>query len=258
MKNLLFLLLPVFTFAQNREEKPLPIIAKEPTGSLEENITGWSYSLDRQWVSAENIIPVRAVSRDKNIYKSHENELGLDNLKMLQAYPVKYGEKTLLLLVKFFKTGDYKSPATQSGWKTQLNAYYYLIPFDELKQLSELPDGQEKKIVIEMIHGGLVSDIKTSEALDEIEEKLIVKDSYDRNMILQLRPFQEKNIVQFQLYSLHEIFSDVEGVAHDFTLNGKSVYGSPVLLDYIYYETSLDNFKNTFSLDTNVEFRGKK
>lgn len=240
---------------QLRENNPLPVLAEEPTGILEEAITGWCYSLDGQWVSEENTIPVRAVSRDKQTYKSDENALGLDNLQAIKTYPVQYGKDTLFLIVKFFKEGSFKYPATKSGWKTQLNAYYYLVPISFLKDLNALYNQEEKKLMVEMIHGGLVSNIKERNALEEIEKQLIVKDSYDRNMVLHIKPFLEQKVVQFQLYSLHEIFSDVEGVLHNFTLNGKSVYGSPVLLNYIYYETPLDNFKAAFSLNTAVEYR---
>ena len=251
----LFLLLPMVVMAQAREEKPLPIIAEEPTGILEENITGWSYSLDGQWMSAKNTIPPRGVSRDKDFYESRENKLGLDNTIELRTYPVKYGDSTLLLILKLYESGTYKYQATKSGWRTQIDGYYYLVPFSALSQLSSLENGKLQRITIEMIQGGRLTDVSPKKVLEALEEQLIVKESYDRNLIMQIRPYKEKNIAQYNLYSLHEIFPDVEGVLRDFTINGKSLYGSKLIMDYFYYEVPLDLFGQLFSLNNEVKYR---
>ena len=136
MKNLLYLLfITTCATAQVHTSSPLPVIDSENKKVIDEDITGWSKSLDGQWISKEMVIPIRAVSQDEEAYEGEEMELGLDNISELHLYPTYYGKDTLITLVKLSKSGKYKYEATKQGWEDALIGYYYVFSIRDLKKL---------------------------------------------------------------------------------------------------------------------------
>lgn len=254
MRKLIILLaLCQGVMAQPRENKPLPIFTKKPIKVIDDNLTGWSFSLDGQWVSQEMTIPPRLISTNEDAYETRVNSLGNDNIEELQLYPILYGTDTLVMLVKIYTNGQYEYESTQRGWDDYLMAYYFVVDYKELQKLSSITSNTSI-IELNMRDFGRISNVKKSNTLEMIKKKLIIKDKTDRFLTFTARKVDETSKVQFQFASLHDIFNDVEGVLNDFQIRGKSVYGNKELLNYMYYEIDFYAFQDFFSLPTQVKF----
>lgn len=239
--------------AQPRENKPLPIFTKKPIKVIDDNLTGWSFSLDGQWVSQEMTIPPRLISTNEDAYETRVSSLGNDNIEELQLYPVLYGSDTLIMLVKLYTSGKYEYESTQRGWDDFLMAYYFVVDYKELKKLSAISENTDI-FELSMRDFGSVSDVKKNNVLDKIKMKLVIKEKTDRFLTFTARKDDKTSKIQFQFASLHDIFTDVEGVLNDFQIRGKSVYGNRELLNYIYYEMDISLFKDFFSLPAQIKF----
>ncbi len=255
-KLILLLTLCQAVMAQPRENKPLPIFTKKPVKVLNEGVTGWSLSLDGQWIPKEMTIAPRLISTNEKEYKTKLSELGNDNIEELQLYPIMYGKDTLVMLVKLFNSGQYEYERTKRGWDDRLIAYYFIVDHKELQKLSTI--GSKTSIIeLKMRDFGHISRTKKGRVLDDIKQHIIIKPKTDRFLTFTARKDDITNKIQFQFASLHDVFSDVEGVLHDFKLNGKSVYGNKKLLDFIYYEVDAYTFQDFFSLPTQMKFISK-
>lgn len=244
-KLIVLLFLSQGLLAQTRENKPLPIFPKKPVKILDEGITGWSLSMDGQWISQEMKIPVRLISTNEDQYETKINSLGNDNIEELQIYPAIYGNDTLIMLVKIYETGAYEYQRTKKGWDDYLLAYYFVIDHKELRKLKAI-SSEASVIELEMKDFGLVTDVRTRNVLDDIRQKMIVKPETQRRLAFIIRKMDSTGKIQFQFASLHEVFRDVEGVLNDFQLRGRSLYGKEALLDHLYYEMDEDTFKEFF------------
>jgi len=240
--------------AQPRNEKPLPFFTDDPVTVLEDDVTGWSLSLDGQWVSAEKTIPPRLISRDDKAYKERINRLGLDNFEEMMIFPILYGKDTLLMLIKTFESGEYEYEYTKRGWDKEDKAHYFVIKARGLNKLNSLQDSTIQLLKFKMLDGGLINDYSSGSIIATIKDRILIRDKYNYEMHLMVQPLSQLGKVRFHIYSMHSVFPDVEGVLKDFTVNGHTAYGSKLLFDYMYYETSLDNFSKFFSLPGSVEF----
>lgn len=257
MRKLIVLLtLTQWVMAQPRENKPLPVFTKEPVKVIDDDITGWSFSKDGQWISDDMRIPVRLISTNEDEYKTRVNELGNDNIEELQLYPILYGSDTLVMLVKLYETGSYKYEHTQKGWEDQTIAYYFIFDHKELRQLRFMTE-KAKVFELALKDFGQIADTKPKRVLDAIREKIIIKESTDRFLTFMARKLNDPEVIQFQFASLHDVFTDVEGVLNDFQLRGKSIYGKPLLLDYLYYEVDQKLFIDFFTLPGQIRFERK-
>lgn len=236
---------------QVHKSKPLPQLSEEPVHLIDENIKGWSYSLDGQWLSREMNIPPRLISTNHEAFETHEAELGLDNIEELQLYPMLYGSDTLLALVKIYRNGNYEFEATQRGWDDYNQAYYFVFEPGELDQLKSV--GSEPSIIKIKLRGfGELRQFKKRKVRSHLKDDLLVKDKTNRVLAITMKV--EEGTAYFQMASLHSIFSDVEGVLHDFKRQGSSLYGSPILLDYLHYSYDFEALKNFFSVPSNITF----
>lgn len=251
MKTLLILLLSGSLMAQVHDSKPLPRVSKEPAHIIDEGITGWSYSKDGQWISADMKIPVRMLATAKEEYDKDENELGLDNILELRLYPVLFGEDTLVALVKIFENGKYDYEATKRGWDTYKTGYYFLFDASELSKLRDL-DTTASVIKLNLRDFGSLQDVNTRRLERQLMKNMLVKSETDRHLAMSIRKSQEK--VYFQFASMHEVFADLQGVLHGFGFRGQTLYGKPSLINYIHYEYGLEDFKNFFEIPSSVEF----
>lgn len=253
MKSFLILLLclPAILVAQERKNRPLPQFTKEPTSVLADSVSGWSLSIDGQWIEAEKLIYPRLISRDKDAYESNENSLGLDNFEEFRLYPVQYGQDTLILLVKLYTRGFYKYEVSKKGWDTELDAYYFLVKKENLEGALSAIDTTVHMHKMELLDGGVLSNVSSRKVLKEIMAKLRVRERYDRVLVLMAQRMAATKKMRFHLFSLHQVFPDVEGVLKDFSMRGKTVFGTRFLFDFIYYETDEKIFNRFFSLPRN-------
>lgn len=248
MKHLLLLIfIGTGLAAQVHKQMPLPQIQEKSVKIIDEEITGWSYSLDGQWVSDEMTIPVRTVSTREDFYDEEENKLGLDNIEELRLYPTLYGEDTLYILVKIFRGGYYEYSSTKQKWQNTLSAYYYAFNRSELRKLQN-PDSGISIVKIPLRDFGLLKDIRRKDVLENLVKNLVVKPQQDRLLVASLEVSEtDPGKIFFQFSSQHTIFPDVEGVVKDFSIRGKSVYGNPLLLGYLHYEYDKDAFVRFFT-----------
>lgn len=253
--TLLFLLSIFNGQAQERRNSPLPELITPPYARIGDSIAGWSRSTDGQWLSRRQVIPLIGISRDKDFYETKDAELGIDNIRALLAYRVQRGRDTLVALVKLFDDGRYKFPLRQRGWRTERHAYYVLV---ELRYLREAIQSVENKEVealrIKGLDGGTIPKVKEKKLAQRLQENLLIKDKYDRNLILTVQLFPKESIARFHLCSMHEVFPDVEGVRKNFTRRGRTVYGSSQLFDYFYFEWRYDEFMSLFHVPKEEAF----
>lgn len=252
---LVFLMLSYFANAQERREQPLILISKKPLALLDKDVKGWSYSLDGQWLSAKKKIPIRANSRDKDIYDKKPEYLGIDNFSYLALYPAIYGVDTLMLMVKVYKDGAYKFGRIKKNWDEYYRAYYYLLSKKEYKKLDMLQDTSAQVIKLDLVDDGEISGVDEGDIMNEIRSRLRVNQEHHRQMVVMVQPFTAKNRIRFQIFSQHKIFRDVAGVLRDFTLMGNSLYGDLRLFDYLYYETAIDRFEKLMTVPNSFDFK---
>ncbi len=253
---LLAIFIPLIGFAQ-RDNRELPLFENLPYFQLQDSIKGWSISADGQWLSAEKVIPVIGISRNHEFYEQKNNYLGIDNIESLQAYRVKYGKDTMICLIKIFKTGYFKYPNRKRGWRELSNFYYWMVDYDHLsKAFDHFKDndtGQTFVLKIRSYDSGMVEDIDEDDIIDELRARVLIKPDFDRNLVISLRQGPSSDRIQFHLCSLHMVFSDVEGVREDFRRRGRSLYGSTLLFDYLYFETNKTAFNQILELGASLE-----
>lgn len=248
MRSLLLLLfIATQSFAQIHTNQPLPEIQTESAKVIDEGITGWSLSLDGQWISKEMVIPVRGVAANTDYYEEEVNALGLDNISELILYPTKYGEETVYILVKVMHTGKFKYEATKQKWQGNTTAYYYVfdgVHFDLLKNID-----QERKVVkIPLRDFGSLGELKTKEIPEKLQQHLVIRPQTDQVLVATIKLDSEaSDKIYFQLSSQDRILSDVEGIVQDFMRDGRTLYGSPFLTDYLHYEYDKNSFYSFFS-----------
>lgn len=230
--------------AQSHKDSPLPKVDWDSKKVLKD-ITGWSYSKDGQWIDNDHVIAKRGISTDNYFYYRKENRYGYDNIERLILAPVYYGTDTLTVLVKLYEDGYYQRPAIGKSWKTTSKAYYYVFSSNELFSIDSLPK-ETTEITLPLKACGYLGEATYGSVLSVLEEKLLIKPSIDRELVFTLRASEDQTI-QFQFASMHSVFVNVEGVLHDFTLKGKTLYGTPLLLDYIHYELTAAEFSEFFS-----------
>lgn len=239
----LLFLLSCSLIAQTRDNRPLPVLAEQPYFVLKDSIKGWSLSKDGQWISRPKTIPVIGISQNEEFYEKEENQLGLDNFLEIRAYRVKYGEKELLCLVKLYRQGKYKYPARKRGWKTFTEAFYFVVELKDWLDLKNYSDGEVHVIGIPAFDGGRLPEVDPEEIVPSIRENFLIRKQYDRNLVVTYQVVDDPKRTRFQLASLHEIFPDVEAVRKNFTRNGRTVYGSSQLFDFLYYEVDYYRFQ---------------
>ena len=248
MRTLFILLVSVFfSHAQIHNSDPIPEILEESVRSIDEGITGWSLSKDGQWISAEMKIPVRAVSKDEEAYEGEIADLGLDNLSKLLFYPALYGNDTIYILVKEMESGYYKYPSTQQRWHSTTSAYYWVFNREGLKAMNDT-SGKDVIIKIPLLDYGKLGEVKAKHIPEALSKKLVIKPQTGRVLSIAVDfDSNQPDKIFFQLSSQHTVFPDVEGVVRDFTQKGRSLYGTPLLIEFLHYEYNKDAFYKFFS-----------
>ncbi len=250
MKSLILLIFLSFnSFAQIHLNRPLPEILEDDVKVIEKDIVGWSISLDGQWVSEDMIIPLRGVSENEQVHEGEENTLGLDNISKLFLYPTLFGQDTLYILVKLSESGFYEYPATQQKWTSTQMAYYYVFDAKEVKKLRS-DEATVHTAKINLRDYGSIEGVKSKRIVRHLQENLVIKPKTEQLLVVHLKfDGANKDKIYFQLSSQHNVFSEIDGITKDITFNGKSLYKSPTLLNYIHYEYDKEAFFDFFNLD---------
>lgn len=250
MKPLLLLLLAATStlIGQVHQNLPIPQLDEASAKVIDEDIIGWSLSLDGQWISEEMKIPVRSVSFDEESYERDANQLGLDNISELILIPAMYGEDSLCILVKMMDNGFYKYKTTKQKWQTNTVGYYYVFNRSHLKDLQNLENGKHT-IKIPLRDYGDLGEFKSKHLEEVLLKKMVVEPTTDQLLVAAIQLDEENpDKIYFQFSSQHNVFPEVEGVVKDLTLNGRTIYGTPILIDYIHYEYGKNAFYEFFKL----------
>ena len=234
-------LMPTLLFGQTRISTPDVRISEEPVAVMEEGFTGWTYSLDGKWIKGENCIFPRLLSVQNDRLKTPPYSLGIDNMQEIQVYEVFYGADTLLLILKPFEDGYFKYTSSQTGWRKQNSIHYFVI--DKPKShLNEIQDTLLHTLEYKLYDSGTISDISLRKSIPEISKQLNLSQKSNRLLYLDFQVWKETGKIRFMLYSNHEVFHDLRGTVGDITIRGKSLFGTPQLLNYIYFEADLNVF----------------
>lgn len=247
MKNFFFFLafgLCTLGVAQPRINAPLPIINGEPLALLQE-ATGWCLSVDNQWISAEQTIPVRANSRDESKYESKEGQLGQDNFEELALYEVQYADSSLILLVKTIRDGQYKYPSTQKGWEKKFRIFYYLLTKSSWNRVRYLQNEGLVTLNLPLLDMGEIVTTKKKNFINSFENSARIRKLNVRLVVQYQQQFQN---IRFQIYTVHNVFQTVEGVRQDFKIRNRSLYGTEELFQFLYYECSLQQWLSFISM----------
>lgn len=245
MKNTILLLSLTLVsgvgFAQSRRNSPKMTIDPTPISTLDENVTGWSYSLDGKWIPGEYRIYQRILSSQMETLEDDPQQLGIDNFETISTYPLYYGDDTLLLITKLFLDGEYDYPRSKRGWDDWWSVHYFVIdkPADHHVDLN---DSSLHEVEYRLRASGTIQDVSRRKILQKIEERINLETSTNRYLILQTQFYSESNTARFMLYSNHSIFHDVRGIVEDLAVRGHSLFGTPRLLDYVYFECDLNRF----------------
>ncbi|MCT4625072.1 MAG: hypothetical protein N4A46_15720 [Schleiferiaceae bacterium] len=236
-----FILFFISGIAQERKSKPVPEINENTYGILDEEITGWTYSLDGQWIGNESLIIKRGLYHQHNNQSASDENLGIDNFKNIIAHEIYYNEDTLLLLVKIFDDGYYKLPRSKKGWKDRLSLHYFVVN-NEIPSIDSLQDSVLHQLRYRLIDSGTIKQVSKKKYLEPIKAKLNIIEPSNKYLHLDIQFWRSTNILRFNLYSNHEVFNDLEGTVSDLKINGKSLFGTEQLMNYIYFETDLNSF----------------
>ncbi len=234
--------------AQDRLNEPLIQFSANPIGILQSGIIGWMRSTDGQWISAENTIPKRFSSFDDEKYEMPENKLGNDNTLKIEVYDATFQNERIWAVIKYMRNGAYKYHGTKRGWKEWTDAYYFLVRPDDLMVMDNLEDSVIHVMKIPAIYGGTLRKIDNENITVAIQKHVRFGQSFDRELVLMLQLFRGNNTARFAVSSNHKVFPEIEGILHNFTYKGKSLYGRPALFDYCYFETSMYDLGQVFPI----------
>lgn len=244
-------------FAQPRKAEPLIEPVSKKYVLIDRGITGYMFSLDGQWISAPMKIPARLNSRDEAGFRTKESALGTDNIEALYMHQIKYGDKKMYVLYKFFKVGFYKYAATKKGWKEEVRAYYFVVDEDALKTILNAPK-EDIMLKLKLYDSGTLSNVKISNVQKKALLQIRIKPEFDRQLIFHIDKSYGDGEARFFFYSQHKIFKDTEGVLlPDFKISGKSFFAQPQLMKYFYYKIQYETLENFLRM-INPKFKDKE
>lgn len=230
--------------SQPKQAEPLIELYGKKYVLIEKGITGYMYSIDGQWISAQMKIPARLNSRDEDGFKTKENALGTDNIVALYMHQIRFGDKTLHVLYKFYREGFYKYAATKKGWKEEVNAYYYVIDNQALQSILNAPK-EDVMLKIKLYDSGILRNVKISNVQRKALLQIRIKQEFDRQLIFHIDKSYTDGEVRFFFYSQHKIFKDTEGVLlPEFKISGRSYFAQPSLLKFFYYKIPYEILEN--------------
>ena len=227
--------------AQHRASTPDMLFGEDPIGIIDEGITGWTYTLDGKWISGENVAYPRIQSRNNAVLNNPPYQFGIDNITQMALHEIIYGSDTVLLLVKFFENGYFKYPRTQSGWKNQKGLHYFVFEKPRHK-LSSVADTTRQTFTVKLINSGTLMDVSQRKYVNRIEERINLEEKSNRLLYFDFELYKDTDVLRFMIYANHEVFHDLRGTVTDLEIKGKTLFGTPQLLDYVYFETTFTAF----------------
>lgn len=223
------------SIGQDRINKELPKIGKNTIGNMY-SATGWHLDEKGQWESRPNRITSQLDVLD-NEKLGIGTGIGIDNFISYQLRQIKLNGKDYFLFIKKYKDGEETS---RSKWKVIKSVEF--IVFDSIRFSRTTTEKMDTISVVEIntLHIGKInwptSDTTfITEIEDEIAKRKPNEGFHGWDMLFRCRLYKEKSLVQFMYYSSYPKLKEI-----DF----KSCY----------YETNINNFKNLFGSELNLNF----
>lgn len=136
----------------------------------------------------------------------------------------------------------------------ELSAYYYVFNKSELERLKEVINAEVQVIDIDLLAYGIIGDADRFNIMEQVKPVMVIDPTTKRKLQFTIQKNYPENKLRFQFASVFPYTNDVAGVRRDFTLNGKSLYGNPLLLDYMYYECKAKVLEYFLELDTDQKY----
>ena len=192
---ILFFIISIQLFAQERYSKSIPSINQKLNSKLEK-ATGWSLNPEEQWIQRPNKIPFPVESQYKFEIDFGEKSVGIDNFIFFEFRDILINDTIYSILIKKFTDGYYKYELIKQDWLNQTKLNYYIFEKNELIKFSNINNNEVNSIKLKMKYFGTI----TSEEINNIElqilnlEPNLFKNSY---LTFLIAPYKEKGIVQF-------------------------------------------------------------
>jgi hypothetical protein len=250
-------LLTLTVFGQDRTVKPKANIATETISHLT-TATGWMINPDEEWVSLKNTIPVSIASEYNSLLNYERKGLGTDNFKYYKLKELTYKDSAYYVLIKQYRHGYYTYSSIEEGWNNLISHTAYVFAKSELNKLDSIKDSEVNMIEIELIDNVNIQWTSEAEALKLIPTKIEWDKASDKKskLILQIAPYKDKKIVQFQIYTTYSKYNIIMGILNEYRAKGgeyswstKQVYLTDELFKYCYYETDYANFNKFLKIE---------
>jgi hypothetical protein len=254
--------------AQNRLNKPLPLISSSTIGRLTKAM-GWMLNPAGQWVSRSNRIPVSTLY----FIDYAKTGLGVDNFYSYEFRNLTIGDSSYVILFKNFRYGSYDYPSVQEGWEDYNRYMFYVFSKREFGKLSNIIFDSVNiiKLSYYLVDGDIAPNFgsstnKINEAQNLISQMLLEgKQNTDSSkfLVFQIAPYKAKKLVQFQIYCNESITGNVGGIIEEHTVSenpsdvmagNREIYFSKELFEYCYFETDLCSFNKFISLNIPSSF----
>lgn len=244
-------------YGQERVNMNLPKVNSTIIGQLS-SATGWILNPEGQWVSGKNTIPDYLPSKYQASINSVYKSQGTDNFISYQIRSLKIKERGYFILIKKFNDGYYNR---QNEWIHKNSVYYYVFDSLQFSRINSVKPDTLSLIQIEVAFSGElkwpVNDFLEIE--QDLARQMNMSSDFrtaNINLWFHFRPYKAKNLIQFQIYSTEGYYPIINGVISQHRPNNESesIYLTPKVFDYCYYETGIENFKNLFGPDLHLKY----
>lgn len=240
--------------AQGRANLPIPIIEDTArTELLGTDIVGWTYGDDQRWYSLERGIPIKTTSYEwEQVHERPPYRLGADNIQFLEIIKIRFDTVPYTLFVKGSLDGYYEYPSRLKGWTETEEIQYFLMKDEELEKYHRKDSLGSFFYEIELQDHGILTNIrlkKRKEWLKILQEKVVPRENHPWRLMIHQELYGNENIARFQVYPMHHLFKDVDGLRQVQQIKGKRIYGKPELLQYFYYEVPFDQLYRFLNTD---------
>ncbi|MCK5825257.1 MAG: hypothetical protein KAG96_07625 [Ichthyobacteriaceae bacterium] len=238
--------------AQLRTSLPNYKMFDNPAGEIS-SFKGWMFNAKGTWISKENIIPINSNKKNTDL---EEYTIGQDNAERYILDKIASDNDTMMVLVKLYDDGKYTHPQTKIEWNKGKSLHYYIIDEDEMFKLNSFEYDKPNIFSLKLYDG---KDIKMKgwEYKKLIPQHIQVDDKFHEQLMIQIYPHLNEEVVQFMFYQWNPIYNKYTGIVNPLksmsVIDNKKVGEQTVLLDEnlfsaYYYETSFKEFNKFFPL----------
>jgi hypothetical protein len=261
MMTLMMCLITMVSFGQDRVNTSVPKIQTQINSQILKS-KGWLLNPEGQWISRQNRIPSFIENQFKSLIDYEKDGLGIDNFISYQFRDVKIGDSLYTILIKRYKDGYYKYSSIKEGWTNYNSVLFYVFSRSELDKFKNIKNDSINQIKISVLYSNSLTWVNDATYISDIEKELVkqintnkeVKDDY---VVFHIAPYKDKNIVQFQIYTIYSKYKIIGGIIKEhkvkdetgkYSWENKQIYETTELFKYCYYEVDYLTFSNFIKL----------